>query len=337
MKSFPKHPDPAADEQAALWAAKLDGSLMSATDRSALDEWLSARPDHRALLSRYCQFSADLEQQMPLIEGIKELSAGARITPATAQPSPWLRWPMMAGAVLTAAAAVALGFWLIQPKQQFKNIATPAAQRQTLTLVDGTQIELNAQTSLQIEINGQDRRVRLASGEAFFAVHKDPSRPFTVETPTGSVRVTGTKFDVRTETAGVLEVTVLEGSVKTNPGELTGQSTASVMLKAGDHLVASPGGLERQKLSDTDLKDTLAWRQGQIVFKGVPLRDVLAKFSRYHGRGITATDDAAEISVGARFSLDDLDGFFDALETEFPVKVTRNANGTVRVSRRSDP
>ncbi len=337
MKSFPKHSDPAADEQASLWAAKLDGSLMSATDRSALDEWLAERPYHRTLLSRYCQFSADLEQQMPLIEGIKELSAETRKTPATARSFPWLRWPMMAGAALTAAAAVALGFWLLRPQQQFKNVATPAAQRQSLTLVDGTHVELNAQTSVQIEINGKDRRVRLASGEAFFSVHKDPSRPFTVETPTGSVRVTGTKFAVTTESGGVLEVTVLEGSVKTSPGESTGQSSSPVILKAGDHLVASPGGLEQRKLSAGELIDILAWRQGQIVFKGVALRDVLAKFARYHGRGITATEDVAGMSVGARFSLDDLDGFFDALEAALPVKVTRNSNGTVRVSHRSDP
>ncbi len=337
MKSFPKHSDLAADEQASLWAAKLDGSLMSATERVALDEWLSSHSGHRTLLSRYCQFSADLEQQMPLIEGIKELSAETRKTTATARSFPWLRWPMMAGAALTAAAAVALGFWLMRPQQQFKNVATPAAQRQSLTLVDGSQIELNAQTSVQIEINGKDRRVRLASGQAFFSVHKDPSRPFTVETPTGSVRVTGTKFAVTTESSGVLEVTVLEGSVKTSPGELTGQSTSPVMLKAGDHLVASPSGLVQQKLSATELIDTLAWRQGQIVFKGVALHDVLAKFARYHGRGITATDDVADLSVGARFSLDDLDGFFDALETALPVNVTRNSNGTVRVSRRSAP
>ncbi|MEO6995888.1 MAG: FecR domain-containing protein [Lacunisphaera sp.] len=337
MNSFPQHSNPAAEEQASLWAAKLDGSLMSATDRSALDEWLAERPDHRALLSRYCQFSADLEQQMPLIEGIRELSAETRKTTATARSFPWLRWPMMAGAALTAAAAVALGFWLLRPQQQFKNIATPAAQRQSLTLVDGTRIELNAQTSVQIEINGKDRRVRLASGEAFFSVHKDPSRPFTVETPTGSVRVTGTKFAVTTESAGVLEVTVLEGSVKTSPGELTGQSTAPVMLNAGDHLVASPTGLVQQKLSASELIDTLAWRQGQIVFKGTPLRDVLAKFARYHGRGITASDEVASLPIGARFSLDDLDGFFDALEAALPVKVTKNSNGTVRVSRRSDP
>lgn len=243
---------------------------------------------------------------------------------------------MMAGAALTAAAAVALVFWLGQPKQQFENIATPAAQRQTLTLADGTRVELNAQTSLQIEINGQGRRVRLASGEAFFAVHKDPSRPFLVETPTGSVRVTGTKFDVRTETSGLLEVTVLEGSVQTHPGDLTGQHTTPVILGAGDNLLAGPGGIHRQFLTSAELDDALAWRQGQLVFKGVPLREVLARFARYHGRGITATADAAEISVGARFSLDDLDGFFAALEEALPVKVTHNLNGTVGVARRPD-
>jgi len=335
MNSSPQPIDP-AEEQASLWAAKLDGSVMSATDRLALDEWLAEDPAHRPLLSRYCQFSADLEQQMPLIAGIKEQSAGIRTTPATAQPLPWLRWPLTAGVTLTAAAAVAVVSWLGQPRLQFENIATPASQRQTLTLADGTQVELNAQTSLQIEISREGRRVRLAGGEAFFSVHKDPSRPFTVETPSGSVRVTGTKFDVRTETPGVLEVTVLEGSVQANPTEINGRHTPPVSLAPGDNLVASPTGLDRHLLSPTDLDDALAWRQGQMVFKDTPLREVLARFSRYHGRGITATDDAATLSVGARFSLDDLDGFFAGLESGFPVKVTRHANGTVQVSRRAD-
>ena len=68
------HPHPAAEEQASLWAARLDGSVLSATDRLALDAWLAEDPAHRSLLSHYCQFSADLEQQLPLIEGIRELS-----------------------------------------------------------------------------------------------------------------------------------------------------------------------------------------------------------------------------------------------------------------------
>src|SRR5262245_38043202 len=198
MNASPRPVDP-ADEQAALWAARLDGSVLSAAQRTALDTWLAANPAHRTLLSRYCQFSADLEQQLPLLAGIKELSDGTTPARYAAQPQPWLRRPLMAAAMLTAAAAVALVFWVARPRTQFENIATPVAQRSALTLVDGTRVELNAQTSLAIEIDGRGRRVRLASGEAFFAVHKDPSRPFTVETPAGSVRVTGTQFDVRSE------------------------------------------------------------------------------------------------------------------------------------------
>ena len=72
------------------------------------------------------------------------------------------------------------------------------------------------------------------------------------------------------------------------------------------------------------------------MFNGVPLRDALARFARYHGRGITATPDAAVQRVGGRFSLDDLDGFFAALEEALPVRVTRNLNGTVQVSLRTE-
>ena len=184
MKSHP--PQTEAEEQASLWAARLDGSVLTADQRTALDTWLAEHPAHRPLLSQYCQFSADLEQQLPLISGIRELSAEGQPSLPTAQPQPWSRWPLMASVALTAAAAVALLFWLGRPAHQLENLATPAAQRQTLTLVDGTRIELNAQTSLQVEIGPHDRHVRLAAGEAFFTVRKDPARPFLVETPAGA-------------------------------------------------------------------------------------------------------------------------------------------------------
>jgi transmembrane sensor len=334
MKSFPLHCDQATEEQAALWAARLDGSTLSAADRTALDAWLDADPAHRVLLSHFCQFSADLEQQLPLIEGIKDQSAETRTSLKTAQPLPWLRRPLMAGVMLSMAAAVAVVLWLARPRAEQANIATPVAQRQTLTLADGSRVELNAQTSVQIELTGRDRRVRLAAGEAFFAVQKDPTRPFIVETPAGSVRVTGTRFDVRAETAAALEVTVAEGSVQVRPTESGGASAAPVLLAPGDQLSVGPGGVTVHTLSANALDDALAWRQGQIVFAGTPLREALARFARYHGRGITAAPDAAELRVGGRFSLDDLDGFFAALEEVLPVKVSRNLNGTVQVGLR---
>lgn len=332
MISSPSYLDPVSEEQAALWAARIDGSSLTATDRAALDAWLTEDAAHRTLLSRYCQFSADLEQQLPLL-----VAAAAVELPSASVPRPrvrWLEWG--AGAVLAAAAAVALMLWLDRPRVQSENLATPMALRQALTLAEGTRVELNAQTSLQIQIDPKERRVRLASGEAFFAVHKDAARPFTVETPAGSVRVTGTQFNIRAETSSTLEVTVVEGSVQARPGDGDGRPGAPIALSAGDQLSAGPGGVAVRPLSAAALDDALAWRQGQIVFHDVPLREALARFARYHGRGITAAADTAELRVGGRFGLDDLDGFFAALEEVLPVRVTHNLNGTVQVSLRTE-
>lgn len=330
MNTSPWNLDPVADEQASLWAARLDGSELSAADRRELDAWLAANPSHRALLSNYCQFSADLEQQLPLLEGIKEQSAEARKSPETATLYPWLRWPRLAGAMLTAAAAVALVFWLAQPREQTGNIATSVAHRQSFTLADGTQVELNAQTNLLVEITRTARHVRLASGEAFFSVRKDAARPFIIETPAGSVRVTGTKFNVRTETSSALEVTVLEGAVQVRAGE----ASAPVTLTASQFLA---NGSAVRALSATELSDALAWRQGQVVFRGTLLREALARFARYHGRGITATPEAATKRIGGAYSLDDVDGFLSSLEVALPeLQVNSGLSGTVQVGLRSE-
>lgn len=331
------HLDPAAEEQAALWAARLDGSTLTSADRAALDAWLAENPAHRPLLSSYCQFSADLEQQLPLLEGIKDLSAESRKAPKTAQPHPWLRWPALAGAMLTAAAAVALVFWLGRPVRQSESIASPAAQRQAVTLADGTRVELNARTSLRVEIGGAERRVRLVDGEAFFSVSRDQSRPFFVETPAGSVRVTGTTFNVRTESPSVLEVTVVEGSVLVHPGETPGKAVSSVSLAPGHRLFRDTQGVTVQMLSAGDLEASLAWRHGQIVFTGVPLGEALARFARYHGRTIAVSAEVAERRVGGRFSLDDLDGFLAGLEKPLHIHVARDSGGSIRVTQRTEP
>ena len=316
-----------AEEQAALWAARLDGSILSAANRTNLNTWLDADPAHRLLLTSYCQFSADLEQQLPLLAGIGDELAEQRTATKTARPLPRLRWPLWAGASLTAAAAVAVVLWLGQPQNQFRRLATTVAQRQEITLADGTHAELNAQTALVVELKADERRVRLASGEAFFHVSKDPARPFFVETPNGSVRVTGTQFNVRTDPLAGLEVTVLEGSVQVRPGE----GTAPLALTAGDQLTGDRQHVAVQTLSAGALNDALAWRRGEIVFNGTPLRDALARFARYHGRNLGVSDSAALQRVGGRYSIDDLNGFLTAIEEVLPVTVVRNLDGSVQV------
>jgi len=332
MNSLPHH-SPLAEEQASLWAARLDGSVLSAADRTELDAWLAADPSHRVLLSAYCQFSADLEQQLPLLAGIRDELAETKTATKTAQPLPWLRWPTLAGATLMVAAALAVILWQGQPQNQFRNITTPVAHRSEITLADGTHIELNAQTALVVELTAEARRVRLAGGEAFFRVSKDAARPFFVETSAGSIRVTGTQFNVRTEAASALEVTVLEGTVQVRPGG----ATVVQSLQAGNRLSCVENHAELTTLSPAQLNHALAWRQGQIVFDGTPLREALARFARYHGRNLTATAAVAQKQVGGSYSLDDLDGFLTGIEGALEVHVTRGLDGAVQVEAAGQP
>lgn len=318
---------PAAEETAAHWAARLEGAPLSANERTNLDAWLEADPVHRSLLSEYCQLSTDLELLLPAL-----VATGGATLPS---PTPVRKRKVyvMAAATLAAAAALAVMFWPRAAADQHESIATPAALRRTLALTDGTRVELNAQTSLRVEISGEARRVQLAAGQAFFQVATDPSRPFIVETPAGSVRVTGTEFEVQTGASTGLDVLVAAGKVQVRPADPgDGRSTAPLALHPGDRVQSGPAGIVRTKLSSEEVADALAWRQGLAIFKGTPLTDALARFARYHGVGLVATPAAGSLRIGGRFNLDDLDGFLTTLEEVLPVRVTRSLNGTVQVA-----
>lgn len=328
MNRSPSEPDFLGEDQAALWAAKLDGGSLSSADRNALDAWLAADVRHRALLSEYCQFSADLEEQLPQLIG-----SGAVALPAEAPPRKRRLAPVLwLSTGLAAAAAIAVGVWVTRPAVQTETFATSVAQRKTLNLPDGSLIELNARTSVLVEMTAQERHVRLADGEAFFTVAKDRSRPFLVETPAGSVRVTGTVFDVHAEPSVDFAVTVYEGSVQVSPSRTAANpSPQTVMLHGHEQFI----GGELRKLNDAELDDALAWRHGEVVFDGTPLQTALARYARYHGRPISAAASVANLRVGGRFNLDNLDGFLTAIEAVLPVQVSREPSGAIDVTPRT--
>ncbi|MBA4135748.1 MAG: hypothetical protein C0518_00365 [Opitutus sp.] len=331
MTPHEHHYDPAAEDQAALWAAKLDGSVLTTTERQQLETWLTAAPGRRALLSSYCQLSTDLEQQMPLLEGIRDLPVEESSAQVTARPSPWSFRPLWVGAMLTAAAAVALVLWF-NPSAEADtlHLATATAQRQSVVLADGTRVELNAHTRLTASLASDERRVRLTAGQAFFTVSKDPARPFFVETPGSTVRVTGTQFDVRADDIAKFQVTVLEGSVQVQPAGTT--ATAPFALKAGDQFLAG----EVRALGDAEMNAVLAWRDGAIIFRDAPLSDVLAAFARHHDRSIQVSPTASQLRLGGRFNLDNLDQFFEQLQSLTEVIVKRDPHGNVQVLARRE-
>ena len=205
-----------------------------------------------------------------------------------------------------------------------------------MTLDDGSQVDLNAHTSLVVANTPSERRVRLAGGQAFFQITKNPDRPLIVDTPAGAIRVTGTAFDVRQSAAGQIEVTVQEGSVQVRLGPSRDQSDSPPFsLTAGDQLASSANGPVLRKLSAEQIADSLAWREGQVVFDATPLQEAVARFAHYHGRGISTSNEVSQLLISGRFPLDDLDGFLSGLEEILPVRVNHDLSGTIRIVSRT--
>jgi transmembrane sensor len=327
-------PDPAAEEQASLWAARLEGSVLTDSDRAALEAWLAGDPSRRSLLSSYCSLSARLDVMVP------ELAAAGSIELPPVQERPRAAWnPWKVATAGMAAAALALGvFQFERVRGSTEDLSTPAGQRGSFTLSDGTRVELNANTSITVDNGRTERRVHLANGEAFFVVSRDKSRPFTVDTPAGSVRVTGTIFNVLTEAASQLDVTVVEGSVQVRPDDASGaHASDSTVLEAGGVLKAEGGSVSITTLQPAEIDDALAWRRGQIVCNAMSVSEALARFSHYYGRVMTATAGAGAGRAAGQYSLGNLDEFLDFLHGSMNLSVVRSADGTVRVSQPGEP
>jgi transmembrane sensor len=308
----------APEEQAADWVARLEGGILSSTDAQALQTWIDSDPGNKALLTEFQRLHRQVKLRVPVLA---QTGTKFDFTPdAIRRPSRQWAWGLAA-----AAAFVLAGFWWHSLP---KSLVTHVAERQTVTLSDGTRADINARTSISVTMLGSERRLRLAEGEIYLEVAKDPSRPFLVETPEGTIRVTGTHFNVRADSPSDLEVTVLEGSVSVKT------AGSDHDLKPQDQLSCAGTKATLQKLTPSTADDAIAWREGEAIFAGIPLRSAVGQFARYHGCEIQVAPSIASLSTGGRFKLDDLDGFLLDIERGLPVKVQRLSDNRFRIDPR---
>ncbi|HEY1791335.1 MAG TPA: FecR domain-containing protein [Opitutaceae bacterium] len=316
--------DPEADDAASLWAARLEGGRLTPAERAELGAWLSGDASRREALGAYCAFSARLDGALAEL-----VDSGAVLPPAGApRRASWVPWSLAGGGL---AAAAALAVVLVAGRSGREDLSTPVGKLGSFTLSDGSRVELNANTSISVENGRSERRVRLSGGEAFFVVSKDKSRPFIVDTPAGSVRVTGTIFNVLSEDSSQLDVTVVEGSVHVSlSGSRGGQGGAD--LAAGGVLTSEGGRVTVSSDTPAEVDDALAWRQGRIVCNAMPVSEAIGRFAHYHGITMTATPGAGAMRAGGQYSLGNLADFEDYLSQSLHLRVERSPDGSVRVS-----
>lgn len=347
----------AIEEQAREWLIRLDGDTpLTSSESEALREWAERSPAHRAELQRIARFwhDADLLSELAIPLRKPKRGVGEWLSSAFSADSK-RSWAIAACVALIAIALVVVPLTLHQPLDATNGVyATRVGERQTQTLADGSVIELNTASTLQVDFTDNVRVIRLLQGEAHFRVAHDTARPFEVFAGGGMVRAVGTAFSVRVKQNDIA-VTVAEGRVELAavteepPSALTtNEADGRSQVAAAKPAVAVLGQLssghsatfgdvihEVRALRADDLSQQLAWRDGMLVFAGEPLSDVIAEVARYTPIKIEIADPALRtIPVGGRFKAGDVDAMFDVLAVSFGIEVHRVDPMHVRLTAR---
>jgi transmembrane sensor len=345
-------------DAAAQWLIRLEGQTTPET-WDAFQSWVDESPRHRAAFVRLrvAWNKVDLLKYMRPADGTidADLLTPPKITPATLmarglqplQGAPRRRtedlvMPDRRRVVGIAVAIAASGVfaWIGAYHHGWKTYETGIGALEKDQLEDGSTVDLNTSTVLNVRISGSRREVTLVHGEALFHVAHDPSRPFYVTAGGTVVRAVGTAFSVRIRDAEHVDVLVEEGRVAVGaPGTEANFENPSLLAKAemvsaGEAARVRPKSVFKSTLTEKDIARKLAWTTGRLVFQGETLEDAVQEFNRYNERKITIADASilnVPIQMGGSIRTTDPDSFIAALRQMFGFRTEVGKNNDIRL------
>lgn len=328
--------------RAGQWLARRDGSDWSAQDELMLQQWLEQSTAHVVAFVRLEAAWTEAKRLQALAGGVEpgtvpsveewgltrffDPAAGAVAAARTERPSSsrrgfprgLSRWGL-AASVLIAIAVGLLRYW--PPATSY---STPVGGIVSVPMSDGSQVTLNTDSKIRLELSATQRLVELQRGEAFFEVAKDPSRPFVVAAGSKRVVAVGTKFSVRREHDEVL-VFVTEGRVRVEDvGPVADAHDSVQTLTAGSLARGDGDALLVQHEALPEIERHLSWRAGYLLFRDTPLAEAVAEFNRYNLQQIVIDDpDVAEIRISGKFRPTQYEAFLRLMQKGFAVRMHR--------------
>ncbi|WP_460122347.1 FecR family protein [Pseudomonas sp. S2_C03] len=309
-------------DEAARWFVRLREPAVSIEEHLEFERWLHEHPQHR--------------DEFQLLQGL--WSAADLLPPARlhalceAPPQRSKRRPILRYAVAASVLAVALGLGLFSGLNQSATysaeFATALGERRQVALPDGSVIDLNSRSRLQVRFEKGRRGIELTEGEAMFNVAHDSDRPFVVESGAGKVTVTGTRFDVRRGPRDT-RVVVEQGTVRVQGREAPGDAFVSLSAGLGTRVDAHGNVAPAYAVNPAELT---AWRSGKLVFNNASLREVVEEVSRYRETPLTISDDkVGQLRLTSVFKSDNTEALLKALPNILPVAVRTRPDGSQEI------
>lgn len=213
--------------------------------------------------------------------------------------SPALR--IAAGIIIVTGAALLLrnGSSGILNPGVAERFTTPIGEEREIHLRDGTTVLLAPQSRLELAATfGSGSRAVTLKGGAYFDVHHDPARPFSVTMGSVNVRDVGTSFILR-QVDTVIHLAVETGTVDVKSSTSSGMKEA--LITAGGHALIGAGAIAVECCSPNE--QDIAWAKGKLIFREAPLSEVSTEVYRWYGVRIQAGDSlVARKHITASFS-----------------------------------
>ena len=290
------------------WYVRLHDSHVDDSTRTAWQAWHAADPRHAAAWAR-------LEQ---LQSRLGNAPSGAAQTLEIARRD--RRHAVKALALLLGVGVV--GWQGYRASPWHADYSTRVGERRQLTLADGTRLDLNTDSRVDVRFDAGRRLIHLHQGEILVETAKDP-RPLSVRTAEGEVLALGTRFSVRQE-AGISHVAVTAHAVEVRPT----RTAQVVRIDSGYRLSFSADNAG--PLSPLP-PGTQAWAQGMLVTVDWRLGDVAHELARYRPGYLGCAGEVAGLRLSGAFNLDDTDVALTSLEDALPVRARRMTRYWVRL------
>lgn len=242
-------------------------------------DWVDASPENRKAFQKermLYDIALFSDEKQPCRE-----TKRARILPI-------LRWSARVAAVVVVAISCGLLLKEYQYSRaaQMQTISVPSGQRAQITLADGTQVWLNAKSTLTYAANfGRAERNVTLEGEAYFEVAKNKDIPFYVNTEKNKVRVVGTCFNVCAyKGSNEFETTLVEGIVDVYA---VGTEKPITRLQKNEFFGEYNGKRKKTVLPSYEY---LRWKEGLYCFDDSELGHILNRLELYYNVKITVNN-----------------------------------------------
>lgn len=307
-------------DDAADWVAR---HLDQGREALKTDAWMQA--DSRR--HRAAEALLDLSEDVALADAMRLVSAQQKSSNrqrrsgraalskmrAWAWPWPAAGWGLVAVVVIGAPAV----FLAATPSTVHE---TARGEQREVRLADGSRLVLAGDSRASVRLLPWERDVTLERGEAFFAVAREPLRPFRVAAGQAGIEVLGTRFMVERTPKGAI-LSVEEGRVRIRPRA----GGDAKVLTGGRRVEVRGGSLEPVAAYDADAQD---WRDGWLEVADRPLAEVLTDLGRWLPAPVRLSDPAyGDKRVTGRFRLSDPEAQLENLAFLHGLTLTKDRQG----------